>query len=229
MKNIDKKMILKLLAEGVLIAISILGAFFIDDYKDERNERKMELVYLADIREDLVDDTVNYLWRLGDLDTTDMYSDSLLEVQKLKQKVPERLAAQFGHMYSLLIGINFQNDPSYESMKSSGYLRLLRDKGLARNLNKYYSHGRFIDNAANSLLSRITEVRRNFRNRSGLYIGYNIDTETATRLLNNPELYNITHDSRQSIHFVTDVLQFKIKWAKEIIEGIDRYLSTQSE
>ncbi|KAH0533957.1 hypothetical protein FGG08_007425 [Glutinoglossum americanum] len=201
----------------------ILGAFLIDDYKDERNEKEMELSYLADIREDLVDDTITYLWRLGDLDTTELYSDSLLTIQKLKQKVPDRLAAHFGQLYSILIGINFQNSPSYESMKSSGYLRLIHDKELARDLNQYYSHGRFIDIAANEELRRITEVRRNFRNKSGLFVSYDIDAETATRLLNTPELYNIIHDSRQSIKFVTDVLKGKVVWAKELIEDIDRY------
>jgi len=223
---ISKSTLLKFLAEGILIAISILGAFLIDDYKDERNERVMELTYLADIREDLVDDTVTYLWRLGDLDTTERYSDTLLTIQMRGQKVPDRLVGQFGHLYSVLIGINFQNDPAYESMKSGGYLRLLREKELERSLNQYYSHGRFADRVVNQELMRITQVRRDFRNKSGLYVGYDIDAETAERLLKNPELYNITHDSRQSIHFVTQVLQGKLTWAKELIGDIDQYVSS---
>jgi hypothetical protein len=221
----NKKTIVKLLAEGVLIALSILGAFFIDDYREARNEREMELAYLADIREDLVDDTVTFVWRLGDLDTTLLYSDSILTIQQNKQKLPSHLVGQFGHLYSILIGINFQNSPAYESMKSSGYLRLIGDKALERNLNKYYSHGRFIDRAANRELERITEERRNFLNHSGLFVRYAVDVETATRLLNTPELYNITHDSIQSINFVIQVLEAKIASAKDLIEAIDSYLA----
>ncbi len=171
-----KKALYKIFIEGALIIVSVLAALFIDDYRDGRQDRENEIKYLKSIREDLVRDTVYFGWRFKDFDIMVAYNDSLLDIieSKGKLEIPNKFliknySADSSYVvpfeytiFSILLPINLQNSPSYESMKQNGDLKLIKDFDLQLELNKHYASSDFMDNAVNSEVKRINELRRSF-------------------------------------------------------------------
>jgi hypothetical protein len=233
------KTVSKILLEGALIVISVLAALFIDDYKDRRQEGENEIKYLKSIREDLVRDTVYFAHRFEDFDIMVAYNDSLLNILESngKQEIPNRFLVKnyladssyvipFEYtIFSILLPINFQNSPSYESMKQNGDLKLIKDFSLQLELNKHYASSGFMDNAANAEVKRINELRRRFIDESRIPFSWEVDKLTAELYLKEPKLRNIMYDSREVLQFVSGVMDQKKSKSKQLINIIDDYLN----
>jgi hypothetical protein len=123
-----------------------------------------------------------------------------------------------------VIGIDFKNNPTFESMKFSSRIDMIKDLDLQKELVSYYSHGEFVNNVANHELQRITQLRRDLRSNSGLFLNFKITHKQAVELLSRPEIYNLNYDSIQTIYFVIEILDGRIKEAKQLIKEIDGYL-----
>lgn len=233
-----KKALYKIFIEGALIIVSVLAALFIDDYRDGRQDRENEIKYLKSIREDLVRDTVYFGWRFKDFDIMVAYNDSLLDIieSKGKLEIPNRFliknySADSSYVvpfeytiFSILLPINLQNSPSYESMKQNGDLKLIKDFDLQLELNKHYASSNFMDNAVNSEVKRINELRRSFIVDSSVPFFWQVDKPTAERYLKEPKLRNIMYDSREILQFVSQVIKQKKIKSKQLIKVIDDYL-----
>lgn len=232
------KAVYKILIEGTLIIFSVLAALFIDDYRDGRQDRENEIKYLKSIREDLVRDTIYFAYRFNDFDIMIAYNDSLLDIieSKGKEEIPNRFliknySADSSYVvpfeytiFSILLPINLQNSPSYESMKQNGDLKLIKDFDLQIELNKHYASSSFMDNAVNNEVKRINELRRSFINESSIPYFWRVDKPTADRYLKEPRLRNIMYDSREVLQFVGGVLDQKRIKSKKLINVIDNYL-----
>lgn len=233
-----KKALYKIFIEGALIIVSVLAALFIDDYRDGRQDRENEIKYLKSIREDLVRDTVYFGWRFKDFDIMVAYNDSLLDIieSKGKLEIPNKFliknySADSSYVvpfeytiFSILLPINLQNSPSYESMKQNGDLKLIKDFDLQLELNKHYASSDFMDNAVNSEVKRINELRRSFIVDSNVPFLWQVDKPTAERYLKEPKLRNIMYDSREILQFVSQVIRQKKMKSKQLIKVIDDYL-----
>jgi hypothetical protein len=227
--------VLKFLGEGVLIILSVLIAFLIEEYRDSRNERESCISYLKSIREDLVRDTLYYTSRIKDFDSIMINSDLLLDVVEHGDPFPKWFFNEDNGnfeeaLYSILLPINFQNNPSYESMKANGDLKLIKDLSLQVELNKHYSHSRFADVAVNTELKRITQSRRDFIHHSnlfGLTSFHYVDEARARRILNDLEMYTIIYDSRQVVSFAREMMRGKKEASAVLIKKVDEYLNTQ--
>lgn len=232
------KTVYKILIEGALIITSVLAALFIDDYRDGRQDRENEIKYLESIREDLVRDTIYFAYRFVDFDIMVAYNDSLLDIieSKGKLEIPNRFLIKnyssdssyvvpFEYtIFSILLPINFQNCPSYESMKQNGDLKLLRDFSLQVELNKHYASSSFLDNAVNNEVRRINELRRSFINESSIPYFWRVDKLTAELYLRESKLRNIMYDSREVLHFVSGAINQKKIKSEQLINTIDDYL-----
>ena len=233
-----KKALYKIFIEGALIIVSVLAALFIDDYRDGRQDRENEIKYLKSIREDLVRDTVYFGWRFKDFDIMVAYNDSLLDIieSKGKLEIPNRFliknySADSSYVvpfeytiFSILLPINLQNSPSYESMKQNGDLKLIKDFDLQLELNRHYASSNFMDNAVNSEVKRINELRRSFIVDSSVPFFWQVDKPTAERYLKEPKLRNIMYDSREILQFVSQVIKQKKIKSEQLIKVIDDYL-----
>ena len=127
-----KRNILKFLGEGALIIFSVLIAFIIEEYRDSRNEKENCVTYLKSMRQDLVADTVYFNSRIKDFKGIMINSDLLLNVSEFDDPLPEWFFKDDNGnfeeaLYGILLPINFQNNPTYESMKSNGDLKLIDD------------------------------------------------------------------------------------------------------
>lgn len=239
----EKKTITGILVESALIIGSILIAMFIDEYREGRKERQDEIVYLKSIRDDLARDTAYFSGRIYDFDLMYDYSDSIINVfedTQLPRKVPQRFLEKvydkdssyvvpFEYtLFSIILPIYFQNCPSYESMKSNGDLKLIRDDKILNTLNRHYSHSKFVDDAANNELKRLTETRRNFIIKSPIHFTFQMDVKTANNYIKLEELSNLTYDTRQVVGFISQLMQRKKKDAGELIEMINNYVKNQA-
>jgi hypothetical protein len=228
-----KSKILKFLAEGMLIIVSVLVAFLIEEYRDSRNERESCATYLKALREDLVRDTVYLKRRIADFDSILVNSDLLLNVSEWNDPLPgwfyKKDNINFEEaLYGVLLPINFQNHPVYESMKSNGDLKLIRDLELQVALNHHYSRAEFAELTVNSELKRITQARRDFIHHSELFglRDFNaVDEGLAKRILANRELHTIVYDSRQVIATALRPMREIKQNSGELIKKIDQYLS----
>jgi len=211
--------------EGILIVASILFALFIDNYKESREERKMERYYLQNLKNDLIADTSRYAGRREDLKTVMTYCDSIVSVKSGKARMNKNLVDKFDYLFMSIVGIDFEHDPTFESMKYSSHLGVIGNLPLQGSIVSYYSYGEFVNRIANDELHRLTQARRDARNSSGLLLDFKITESEATELLKKSEVYNLTFDSLQTINFVVEILDTRIKDSKMLITAIDRYLS----
>jgi hypothetical protein len=220
-----KKWSFKFLGEGFLIVMSILLALFIDSYKKSLDDRETELYFLQNLKKDLVSDTLRYTDRKLDLDTVMNYCDSIVTTVKDNSIIKKSLVDKFDILFMSIVGIDFEHDPTFESIKYSSQLGLIKNYELQRELIRYYSYGEFANKIANNELQRITQARRETRNSSGLRLDFNITKEQAIELLKKSEVYNLTFDSMQTINFVIQILDYRINDSKNLITDIDRYLN----
>lgn len=231
----NKNNILKFLGEGALIIFSVLIAFIIEEYRDVRNERESCVTYLKSLRQDLVSDTVYLGRRIEDFKSIMINSDLLLNVAEYDEPLPEWFYKDDNSnfeeaLYGILLPINFQNNPTYESMKANGDLKLIEDIDLQVVLNRHYSQSKFSDLAVNTELKRITQSRKDFVNHSGLFGLKNInsvDTALAKRILKNTELHTIIYDSRQVVQTALDAMHRTKDNSVALIKRIDDYLKSQ--
>ncbi len=230
-----KKNIFKFLSEGILIILSVLIAFFIDEYRDSRNEKQSCISYLKSMRQDLVADTLYLGHRIKDFKEILINSDLLLNVAEYDDPLPkwfkEENNSNFEEaLYGVLLPINFQNNPSYESMKANGDLKLINDLALQVELNRHYSKCKFADVAMNEELKRITQSRKDFVNHSGLFGLKNpnsINEALAKRILKSVELHSIIYDSRQVLVTVLKRMGDTKENAAGLINKIDEYITVQ--
>lgn len=231
----NKNNILKFLGEGVLIIFSVLIAFIIEEYRDARNEKESCVTYLKSLRQDLVADTVYLGRRIQDFKGIMVNSDLLLNVAEYDDPLPkwffEGDNMNFEEaLYGVLLPINFQNNPTYESMKANGDLKLIEDLDLQVELNRHYSQSKFSDLAINTELKRITQSRKDFVHHSGLFGLKNVnsvDESLAKRILKNIELHTIIYDSRQVVKTALVAMERTKNNSVVLIKKIDSYLQSQ--
>jgi hypothetical protein len=134
-----KKWSFKFLGEGFLIVMSILLALFIDSYKKSLDDRETELYFLQNLKKDLVSDTLRYTDRKLDLDTVMNYCDSIVTTVKDNSIIKKSLVDKFDILFMSIVGIDFEHDPTFESIKYSSQLGLIKNYELQRELIRYYS------------------------------------------------------------------------------------------
>ena len=120
----------QLVAESVAIVVSILLAFWIDAWWDDRQERRAELDYLLALQSDFQATHDVLAEHVADVTRAVASVDATLAAISAAgdAPLPENFVATVGEAYSI-----FQPAPvmsTYDDMVSSGNLRLIRDEAL---------------------------------------------------------------------------------------------------
>lgn len=127
----------RILAEGTIIVVSILLAFWIDAWWDRHLETKNLLEYLTSFEQELIENRKDIDRTLslsvGVLKTTD--SVFLILADAESKDPPESFAETIGRIYKihspvLTIG-------AYEEMVNSGSMRLIGNRDLSVRINQY--------------------------------------------------------------------------------------------
>jgi len=139
-KNKTGKYLKYAIGEIMLVVIGILIALQINNWNEKKAELKVELVYMQNILEDLKADTIIY----SDYLENNYMIYTLIDSITLHLKSPERK----NHIDKLTFWtrmLTTQWTPihpvkrTYEQMKSSGQLRLIKNQKVAYDISFYYN------------------------------------------------------------------------------------------
>ena len=132
-----------LLSETLVVVLGVLIALWLNDYWTFRQERSLEVDYLNRIYQDIQ----------SDIELIDQFGKSLLErklsaldeiaaVVRGHSPVPEDVESFLRNVSLGALGgaspTNWTTNTTFEDMKSTGNLRLIRNADLRRKISRYY-------------------------------------------------------------------------------------------
>jgi len=132
-----------LLGETLVVVLGVLIALSLDDYWTDRQERELELQYLdriiADVHADIdyVDNTIRDLWirKLQIL-------DAIAPIVRGNEPIPEDIESFLRNVALGGIGgassTRWVTSTTFDDLRSTGNLRLIRDAELRRKIASYY-------------------------------------------------------------------------------------------
>ena len=129
--------------ETLIVVLGVLIAFAVNDYWSDRNDRELELQYLKRLHSDLKNDekwVTDYAENA--IPTNFKALDTIAPVVRNQQPVPDDLESfLFNVGLAGLGGIApryFVISTTFDDLKATGNLRLIRDTELRAKINNYY-------------------------------------------------------------------------------------------
>jgi hypothetical protein len=132
-----RKKILELLEEIAIIIFAVSITLALHNWNDWRNERKMEREFLIGAAADLKNEAHNLDYAVLSLNETSGYYDKVW--QQIINNKPDAAYID-DNSYQLINTVYFLFDNGrFESFKSSGYLRLIENQTLLKDLTNLYT------------------------------------------------------------------------------------------
>ena len=125
--------------EGVAIVVSILLAFWIDTWWEDRKEARLEVVYLLELREDFEQNKIRLQDEIAEIEETARSMSALQEQSALDS--PSMSVSELNENFSLIINMStfYPVNRAYANMTGSGDLKLIRSRPLQNALAEYYA------------------------------------------------------------------------------------------
>ncbi len=149
--------------EFLMLFLAVFCGFLAEYQLEHKIERDREKVYINNLYEDLKDDTIHF----SEYDKTT--SDLLVTIDSIMLLI--RSADKDLHINRIYYlarkaTMNTQNffsfnSRTYDQMKHSGYLRLIRNQQVADSVSSYYFSQQLIDLQNNILKDRISDYMQN--------------------------------------------------------------------
>lgn len=148
-RNIRKKLITEgktfnylkyAIGEIVLVVIGILIALQINNWNEAQNEKKIELGYMKNVLEDLkADDLIYSNYKKSNIDVYNTIDSLVIYLNK-----PDRIKFTSKTSYwARIMTVKFTRaqpvERTYEQMKSSGQLKLIKNQKVTNGISKYYN------------------------------------------------------------------------------------------
>jgi hypothetical protein len=126
--------------EFFMIFFAITLGFYADNLREEHNNKKTELVYMQNLLEDLKTDTSIY----DDYAKNNVIIYALIDSLVVNLNKPERKlhVNKLAYWGRIMTAKWFQVHPierTYDQMKSTGHLRLIRNRKVAEGVSYYYN------------------------------------------------------------------------------------------
>lgn len=125
--------------EGIAIVVSILLAFWIDTWWEDRKEARLEVVYLLELQEDFELNKSRLEDQAAELEET---ARSMLVLQEQSAlESPSMSVSELNENFSQIINMSsfFPVNRAYANMTGSGDLKLIRSRPLKNALAEYYA------------------------------------------------------------------------------------------
>ena len=131
-------------AEGVAVVVSILLAFSIDTWWEDRQEARLEIVYLLELQEDFELNKSRLEDEVAELLETARRMLILQEQSVLES--PSMSISELNENFSQIINMSslFLVNRAYANMTGSGELKIIRSRPLKNALANYYSAAQVI-------------------------------------------------------------------------------------
>jgi len=125
--------------EGVAIVVSILLAFWIDTWWEERKEARLEVVYLLELQEDFEQNQSKLEDQIAEFSETARSMFVLQEQSALDS--PSMSVSDLNENFSQIINMSeyYPVNRAYANMTGSGDLKLIRSRSLKNALAEYYA------------------------------------------------------------------------------------------
>lgn len=134
------KYLLYAVGEIILVVIGILIALQINNWNQIKSEEAIEKTYMTNLLEDLQDDLVNYKKFKNSNQEIYTLIDSI--IPNLKDDNRKEKVSQLAY-WCRMVTIKWHNlytvERTFEQMKSSGHLRLIKNNDVANAISNYYN------------------------------------------------------------------------------------------
>ncbi|MBC2837742.1 DUF6090 family protein [Robiginitalea sp. SC105] len=221
------------LGEILLVVIGILLALQIDDWREERELREKEKVYLQEIRNNLDEDRENLEATLGFNSRKDSVITATIEGIFASGSETEAMQQIVANMPVLAeFSIFTQNRVAFDNMLSAESIDLITDDSLRLKLSSYYS----VQTLTYGTQDRVKELTRDFvdyitpmlLNRETIsgFFGRENNLESAESLNFSKNRYIFGHlfGTRQNLDSHSLFLEGYLLQVDDLITHIDQYL-----
>jgi hypothetical protein len=178
--HVEKKSFKEYLLEGLMIFLAVSMGFFAESIREHITESKHEVEYMKSLVNDLQLDTAYFAISNETRDTAISASRTLLRYFKANPSAA-RLPVQYHFLLSksnaLRMFINHSG--TIDQLKSSGSIRLVRNKEIVDSIESYYNQIKRIDNlnniylsqqqVANELVNKLVVAKDNINNYDSLF------------------------------------------------------------
>ncbi len=125
--------------EFVVIVVGVLAALAVDQWRDERNDRKTEAEYLSRLRIDVEADIEQFYSFEQILETKARLLQSLLDDTINSEFAHDPRSLMEAVQYSSFIALPDSVSTTFDELQSTGRLALIQDLSQRDALSKYYS------------------------------------------------------------------------------------------
>jgi len=235
-ENKVTKYLLYAIGEIVLVVIGILIALQVNQWNQNRNERKRELGYLKEIKTNLVSDSTNLNVVIDYNNHKIMVYDSIIMMFDMKYSKLDHaqyIVANFPTIASFeLFNIN---STAFDNMKSADNLGILSNNLLRQELTAYYNYN--IDGSQEKLVLQ-TRKLTDYLNQSIVtkemieqFLGMKtkFPSESSVDVQSDPLLFTFFGESKSLMISQNEFAFERLEKIKEIISLIDAELEKLSE
>ena len=142
--------------EFLMLFLAVFCGFLAENIREHKVEKDRERIYMKNMLEDLRSDTALYknyaiatTFALGSI-------DSLIYLLKSSERKSNANRIYFlARTFTMRSDLLFPTDRTYEEMKSSGYLRLIRYQRISDSVSYYYNSLKQINNQNERITDRM--------------------------------------------------------------------------
>jgi hypothetical protein len=127
------------IGEFVIIVMGVLAALAVDEWRGDYNDRKTEVDYLARLRVDVGRDIERFSSEIELLEKKAGFLQSLLDKTVESQFSENPRALMEAKVYSSFRGLPDSVSTTFDELKSTGRLALIRDLEIRNAMSEYYS------------------------------------------------------------------------------------------
>ena len=145
-------------AEVVAIVVSILLAFWIDTWWEDRKEARLEVVYLLELQEDFEQNKSRLEEQAAEFEETARSMFVLQEQSALES--PSMSISELNENFSQIINMSsfFPVNRAYANMTGSGDLRIIRSRPLKNALAEYYAAAQVVGLVQNTHEMELVQI-----------------------------------------------------------------------
>jgi hypothetical protein len=234
MNNVTKKWN-QYLFEFLMLFLAVTLGFFVDNLREGRAERQLELQHILSLTSDLRQDTLRFNKQIEEANIVISMCDSIIQLlSKNDQQAHDRQRLYFlSRAMSPKILPHFVNDRTFEEMRGSGGLRLISRNNIADSISTYYFFSKellWLNDLVLTRFQRKVEMESKVF-RADLYEEM-LDKKTFAfqTLSGNPPLATsdkaLLNEFAVTIHYISSVSAFKKNYLVRLRANANRLLAT---
>jgi hypothetical protein len=222
------------LFEFLMLSLAVTLGFFVDNVREGRAERQLELQHMQSLISDLRQDTLRFSRQIEVADLVISMCDSIIQLlsKNERQAHDQQRLYLLSRAMSPKILPHFVNDRTFEEMRGSGALRLINTSSIADSISTYYFFSKELIWLNELVLTRFQQ-KVEMESKVFLADSYEkmLDKKTfAFRALSgNPPLATndkaLLNEFAVTIHYVSSVTAFKKNYLKRLKVNANRLLA----